>query len=382
MYSVSDYGRMIADTRRMEAYVAALRRSLKPDSVVIDLGCGPGLFALLACQMGARRVYAIDPDNVIEVARQAAIANGYEDRMVCIQDYSTRVTLPEQADVIISDLRGILPWFQQHIPAIADARRRLLKPGGVLIPQKDFLWAALVETPEDYAKIAGPWEQNNYGLDLDAARAFVTNVWRKLRVNPRQLLTAPLHWCVLDYRTIEDADVTAELHWKASRTGTAHGFVVWFDSELSDGIGFSNRPSEVELLYGAGFFPFSHPMHLVDEDEIGITLKADLVRDDYVWRWNTYVVSNRNSGFVKTIFKQSTFFGAPLSSAQLHKKSASHIPVLNDEGAIEVFVLSLMDGDSTVQDIARQLTENYPNQFGSHSDALDHVSEIAQKFSR
>src|ERR1041385_848678 len=151
MYSVSSYGEMIADTPRMNAYVTALRRTVKADSVVVDLGCGPGLFALLACKMGARRVYAIEPDNVIEVARQAAIANGYQDRIVCLQDYSTRVTLPEKADVMISDLRGILPWFAQHIPAIADARRRLLKPGGILISQKDFLWAAIVEAPEEYA---------------------------------------------------------------------------------------------------------------------------------------------------------------------------------------------------------------------------------------
>src|ERR1041385_178808 len=122
MYSVSSYGEMIADTPRMNAYVTALRRTVKADSVVVDLGCGPGLFALLACKMGARRVYAIEPDNVIEVARQAAAANGYEDRIEFIQEYSTRVTLPEKADVIISDLRGVLPLFQQHIPAMEIGR--------------------------------------------------------------------------------------------------------------------------------------------------------------------------------------------------------------------------------------------------------------------
>jgi protein arginine N-methyltransferase 1 len=124
MYSVSGYGKMIADAPRMDAYVSALRQAVKPGSVVVDLGSGPGLFALLGCQMGARRVYAIEPDSVIEVARQAAIANGYQDRLVCIQDFSTRVTLPEQADVIVSDLRGVLPWFQQHLPSIVEAPRR------------------------------------------------------------------------------------------------------------------------------------------------------------------------------------------------------------------------------------------------------------------
>ena len=51
MYSVHSYGQMLADAPRMDAHVAALRRAVKPGSVVLDLGCGPGVFALLACQL-------------------------------------------------------------------------------------------------------------------------------------------------------------------------------------------------------------------------------------------------------------------------------------------------------------------------------------------
>ena len=264
MYSVSGYGKMVADAPRMEAYVGALRQAVKPGSVVVDIGSGPGLFALLACQMGARRVYAIEPDNVIEVARQAAIANGYSERLVCIQDYSTRVTLPEQADVIISDLRGVLPWFQQHLPSITDARRRLLKPDGVLIPQRDILWAALAEAPEEYSKIVGPWEDNGYGFDLSSARRYVTNTWRKLRVTSEQLLMKPVRWCELDYSRLESPDMSGEISWTAPQARTGHGLAVWFDSELIDGIGFSNRPGDAELVYGNAFFPFLRPLEFVE----------------------------------------------------------------------------------------------------------------------
>src|SRR5687768_6067497 len=140
MYSVHFYGQMLADTSRMEAHSAALRRAVRPDSVVLDLGCGPGVFALLACKFGARRVYAVEPDSTITIAREAAVANGFADRIEFFQALSTEVTLPELATVIISDLRGVLPWFQQHIPAIIDARKRLLAPGGTLIPGRDFVW--------------------------------------------------------------------------------------------------------------------------------------------------------------------------------------------------------------------------------------------------
>lgn len=382
MYSVSGYGKMIADAPRMEAYVGALRQTVKPGSVVVDLGSGPGLFALLACQMGARRVYAIEPDNVIEVVRQAAIANGYRERLVCIQDYSTRVTLPEQADVIISDLRGILPWFNQHLPSIADARRRLLKPKGILIPQRDVLWAALVESPEKYSDIVGPWEGDLYGFDLSSGRRFVTNTWRKLRVTPEQLLVKPSRWCVLDYSKLEDPDINGEVSWTIAETRTAHGFLVWFDSELIEGIGFSNRPGEPELVYGNAFFPFSYPIELDTGDEIAVTMSANLVGNDYVWRWNTRVVGKQNPEVVKATFKQSTFFGVPLSLAQLHKQSASHVPRLNVEGEIERFILSLMDGKSALEEIARRLSLRFPDRFANQTEALTLAGEVSLKYSQ
>src|SRR6266545_5638148 len=158
MYSISGYGKMIADVTRMNAYVEAMRQVIRPNSVVLDLGTGPGLFALIACQLGARLVYAVEPENIIQLTRDAAVANGFVDRIVCLQSQSTSVTLPEYADVIVSDLRGVLPWFQKHLPAILDARKRLLGPGGKLIPARDTLWAAIVAVPECYSKLIAPWE--------------------------------------------------------------------------------------------------------------------------------------------------------------------------------------------------------------------------------
>ena len=135
MYTISEYGNMYMNEARMNAYAAALRDAVTPNSVVLDIGAGTGIFALLACRYGARRVYAIEPDDAINLARESAAANGYSDRLTCIQSLSTKVALPERADVIISDMGGMLPLFEQHIPAIIDARDRFLAPGGALIAQ-------------------------------------------------------------------------------------------------------------------------------------------------------------------------------------------------------------------------------------------------------
>jgi protein arginine N-methyltransferase 1 len=313
MYSVHFYGQMLADASRMEAYTAALRGAVKPDSVVMDLGCGPGVFALLACKFGARRVYAVEPENIVGLAREAAAANGYSDRIEFFEKLSTEIALPEPATIIISDLRGVLPWFEQNISSIIDARKRLFARGGVLIPHRDVLWAAVVEAPEQYAEIVGPW-RNQFDLDLAAGRRLVMNTWRKSRIKPEQLLTEPVCWNTLDYYEVNSPDVEAEISWNAARKGTAHGVAVWFDSELADGIRFSNHPAAPETIYGIGFFPFSQPVELLEGELITLRLAADLVNEGYVWRWDTEVPG-------KASFKQSTFFGVPLSTSRLRKSA-------------------------------------------------------------
>ena len=58
-YSIRDYGTMMADEVRTNAYAEALRRAVRPGDVVLDLGAGTGIFSLLACRFGARRVHAV-----------------------------------------------------------------------------------------------------------------------------------------------------------------------------------------------------------------------------------------------------------------------------------------------------------------------------------
>src|SRR6266404_8533622 len=133
MYTISEYGNMYIHKARMNAFAEALRRAVTPNCVVLDIGAGTGIFALLACRYGARRVYAIEPANAINLAREMASANGCSDRVTFIQGLSTNVVLPERADVIISDLVGVLPLYGRHIPSITDARNRFMAPGGALI---------------------------------------------------------------------------------------------------------------------------------------------------------------------------------------------------------------------------------------------------------
>jgi protein arginine N-methyltransferase 1 len=315
LYTVSDYGQMIADRVRMDAYAYALKEAIGRDSVVLDIGAATGIHSLLACKFGARRVFAVEPNDAIELARELAEANGFSDRIEFIQDTSTNVSLPERVDVVVSDLRGQLPLFGRHIPSIVDARERHLAPGGTLIPVRDTLWVALVEARRAYGDIVDPWDEP-YGLRMDAARRIAVNTWTNEgtdTIDSRSLLTEPRLWAEIDYRHVESPDVARPGDEAVvTRPGTAHGLLVWFDAELGGDIAYSNGPGthRAAFVYGRGFFPLTEPVPVDEGDVATLALQATLGGDgdfaEYCWSWQTRIASPGPAGRIKADFTQST----------------------------------------------------------------------------
>lgn len=327
-YSLFAFGAMIGPNSkiRVDAYAKALRQTIVPEhSVVLEIGTGAGFFALLAAKFGARHVYAIDPSPSVHVGRELAVANGVDDRITFMQKRSTQVTLPECADIIVSDIRGILPWLQHHIPSIADARERLLAPDGVLIPKQDTVWAAVVHAPKLYAPHVAPWDDNAYGLDLSAARRRTTNHLHKGYVKPEQLLVEPQLIATLHYPTITDPNAQAAPHWIAPQTGRAHGLSVWFDTELVPGIGYSNAPSAPHIpIYSQIFFPWTEPVDLVEGDRIAATFRVHLMQQRYVWHWTTRI-DHADGHTPKARFAQASFAAyAPQVSASESDRHDDH----------------------------------------------------------
>jgi protein arginine N-methyltransferase 1 len=382
MYNLRGYGEMVADRVRVEAYAQALRQTVRPGSVVVDIGTGTGIMAVLACQLGASRVYAIEPSEIIQVAREIAAANRCADKIEFIEDLSTKVTLPVRADVIVSDIRGVLPLFKHHIPSIADARRRFLAPGGALIPQKDAVWASIVEAPERYGEIVDPWERNALGQDLSPARRMAVNDIQKARLTQGQLLTKPQLWAMLDYASVENPDVQGKLEWNVERSGTGHGILAWFETELAHGVGFSNAPGSPETIYGSNFFPWMNPVPLAAGQIVCVDLGAKLLEEDYTWRWATRVQSAEKPGETLASFDQSQLKGMMLSLAKLHRTASDYVPQLSEEGRMLRRTLELMDGQVSLEEIARRLAAEFPQRFTRWQQALSFAGMISKENSR
>lgn len=381
-YSTSAYGRMISDERRTAPFVEALRQSVVPGSVVLDIGTGTGIFSFLACQLGAKRVYAIEADaHALEVARLCARNIPGSERITWLHGLSTTLELPERVDVAVGDLHGTLPFFKNNIESMADARKRHLKPEGRLIPHRDTLLAAPAHAPSEYRHVEAPWRQNAYGIDLSQAIPMVVNQWWRAEREPIAIhaqLAAPEVWGVVEYGVSQRPEMDRTLQWPMDRDGLVHGLHVWFDGDLGGGIGYSNAPTLPELVYGRGFFPLERPLQVEAGDLLETRLTAKPIKGDHVYRWDTRLIGK--DGVVRASFRQSTFKAVPRSLEQLAKSDAEHAPILSENGQVARHILEGLAESRQLRDIASDASARFPHYFKDAGEALDAVTRLARQY--
>ena len=316
-YQLRDHARMFAARARTDAYDAALRAVIRPGSIVLDVGTGCGLFALLACRYGAARVYAVETEPSISIARELASENRVADRITFIEQRSTEVTLPERVDVTVADIRGVLPLAGNAVTSLIDARERLMKPGAAIVPRRDILQAAVVSAPEVYWKAVDVWSSGALGLSTNAARAAAIHQLVPVDATDVTGLADSIDLAVIDYRTIATPSVAATGTWSVS-AGTAHGLALWFAADLADGIGYRSGPGSGDDLYGVAFLPWPQAVTFTATTAVAVALRADWINGAYVWTWRTTI----GGADPLLRFEQSTFRGGPISMDRLQRRQA------------------------------------------------------------
>ena len=195
-FDASAYAAMKNDSTRTPIFRKALQDRLNaatsskakggPESqVVLDLGTGPfALFAIMAAELGAGKVYAIEANREIaQNARKVIAEQGFEDVITVLEGFSTDITLPDnaKADIIVAEIVGSIATEEGAFATILDAHKRLMKDptdASNLIPSRIQTWAApasytlhnLFTPPEfDWTKIAAEpvrFSCRDYGLEL------------------------------------------------------------------------------------------------------------------------------------------------------------------------------------------------------------------------
>ncbi len=378
-YSLAQYGNMITCEPRMGAFAEAMRRAITPGCRVLEIGTGPGIMAIMACQMGAGHVVAIESDPSIEIARRLAAANGCADRITFVRDLSTNWQPDAPADVVISDIRGVLPLFEHHVSSIVDVRARLLQPGGTQIPRLDRIRAALVAAPAEHEKFAGPWLARPYGVDMAIVHSFAINDWGRVHLPAAAVQSTVAEYATLDYRTITQANHSADMDFVITGAGTIHGLLMWSETELVPGIGHSNAPGEPEQVYGQAFFPLERPVDMAEGAQARVGVSSNLIDGQYIWSWSFSATDARG---VAHSIRQSSFKGQIPDPVALGRRAATHCPPPSQKAAVDVRALSLFDGQTDLAGIAACLRREFPAYFVTDKAALDHVASLSSRYAK
>jgi len=273
---------MLLDAARMDSYRRAIAASVQPGDVVVDIGCGTGVLSFMACEAGAKRVYAIESGPIIEAARELAIDNGFADRIEFLEGCSIDLNTPEPADVLITETIGSAGLDEGIIAWISDARQRLLRPGAVLLPQRLRLWVAAAESFDDHALVADWWSPDlpyNYAA---ARRRAERTLWFA-DITPSKLLGQPELAADIDFTTALNETTAAAGHLRVDRDGTLHGLACWFDSLLCPGVTVDNMPPRTESSWSHGFLPLAEPLAVSAGDQLSWELSVSADGEHWTW---------------------------------------------------------------------------------------------------
>ena len=276
---------MLNDRRRTSAYLAAIAETVKPGDVVVDLGTGTGILALAAARAGARTVYAIEASAIAGAAEAMFQRNGFADRIHVIRGWSTHVTLPEQANVLVTETVGHDPFDEGIAEYMTDARARFLTPGARVIPHGMRVWALPVSVPKDQldpkhftTEATARWHQD-YGFDfsplLEAMPVaplrlqFSTAVAREFPALAEPMLVADVNLSQPFASAID-----THVDFVATGPGCLNGILIYFDLELSPGVSFTTERHAAEDTnsWGHRVLGLGTPINVTPGDTLSLHL--------------------------------------------------------------------------------------------------------------
>ena len=273
LFEYAHYHGMLSDRVRLEAYRAAIQATVKPGDVVVDLGAGTGILGLWALQAGASKVYAIEESNAIDLAVEIAKANGLDGQIEFINDNSMNVTLPEKANVLVSETLGSFGIDENTLAFTGDARDRFLEAGGALIPR----WLDLYAAPFDDAGIYDKIDFWRHIPGIDFAPAF--DVFsRKLmveEVGADSLLGLPSAIAAIDLTAPLETVFERRLYMQIDRPGTIHGVAGWFRATLADGVDIITSPRDPSTHWKQAVLPFREPIDVIKGDVLDWSMRLE-----------------------------------------------------------------------------------------------------------
>lgn len=280
---------MLADVGRNQAYRRAIEAAVKPGMLVLDIGTGTGLLAMMAARAGAEKVIACEMDpRLAELAREIVERNGLAAKVTVLARKSTEVAvgrdLPRRADLIVSEILDSAVIGEGMIPSMRHALSELAAPGVRIVPAGAEVHAALVEAP-------GLRRVNPVGMiegfDLspfDRFRNQSSGQPTDLAAEEYRFLSAAMPIYGFDFTRPVPSPRERWVVVPVTESGTVHGIALWFDLKLDDrvtastGVGGQMRHWRQTIFFNDRDIPV----------EPGQEVDLEIGHDDGGW-WTTLI---------------------------------------------------------------------------------------------
>jgi type II protein arginine methyltransferase len=264
---------MLADTARNEAYESAIRAAVRPGDLVLDIGAGSGLLAMMAARAGAARVVACEADPLLAAtAREIVARNGYGDAVEIVAERSTKLepagALAGGADLIVSEVFSHTLLEEGAIETLNHAMKELARPGARIIPGSASIQVALVEFQEEILPPLGDVAGFDLSLfDRHAPRRM--SVPLKSRHLNLRSAAAPLF--DFDFTRGEAPVEQRRKLALASRGGRVNGIAQWIRLQLTDEIAFENSPGPGRWSHWpCVLYPFDSPLDTAEGEPVPV----------------------------------------------------------------------------------------------------------------
>ena len=259
---------MMNEAHRNDAYYEGIKTAVKPGKLVLEIGAGSGLLSMMAAKLGATQVVACEAEPLVaKTAAEIVKNNGYADTVSILSKISYDVEvgkdLPEKADVLIHEIFDSAIIGEHVLPAIEDAKKRLLKPDALIVPHAASIMIALMggEAAGQYLRV-----EHSHGFDLSHFNSIASKkipFYREdIALTP---MSAPVDAFRFDFMSQDSYPAEDKLlELTATTEGLCYGVVQWIRIELDATTTWENPPTDIRstTAWQRTIYRFDQPMPL------------------------------------------------------------------------------------------------------------------------
>lgn len=343
---------------RRELFSQAFSLAIREGDSAADLGCGFGILGIQALNAGASHVWGIDQSDAIEIARETVRRLDLSERYTCIRGSTFRTRLPELVDVLVCDHVGFFGFDYGIVAMLADARRRMLKPGGKIVPRRIVLKVAAATGP--CRDLAEGWTRPPVPTEYAWLNERAVNTKYRYAFTPEELCSPPatIGAIALDEDVADLLSFTSSL--EIARDCELVGLACWFECELAPGIWMTNSPLAKDRINRPNaFLPCREPFAVKAGEAIEASFK--ITHDPVTITWS---IRDPSSG---RMHRHSTWSSMIMNPSDLVPGDARPRH-LNAKGSARKTILELLDGSRSLDEIEEAVLAQHPDLFPSEAE--------------